>query len=63
MSISISDRIARTAPERPVEQIRATENRRAEAADARQQASQASQENRVNASRQEDKGRYVDRYA
>jgi hypothetical protein len=63
MSNIYTDRIARPTPERPVEQIKAAENRRAEAADLRQQATRAAQENKASASRQEDKGRYVDRYA
>ena len=63
MTSPIADRIARPAPERPVENTKAADNRRAEAAEARQQATRAAQEDKAAASRQEDKGRNVDRYA
>ena len=63
MSNSITERIARPLPERPVQQTKAAENRRADAQAAQQLAARALQDDKAAAARQADKGRHVDRYA
>ena len=62
MSNSITERIVRPMPERPVQSIRPAQDQRAEALAAKNQAAQAAQD-KISAARNSDKGRYVDRYA
>ena len=63
MTAPITDRVTRPLPERPVQQVKAAEDKRADAAAAQNQPSRTTQENRETTSRQADKGRHVDRYA
>jgi hypothetical protein len=64
MTAPITDRFARPQPERPVQQAnKAAEDRRAAAVVAQNQQARAAQQDKANAARQADKGRYVDRYA
>lgn len=63
MSTPITDRVTRPLPDRPVQQIKPAEDKRAQAVAAQNQPSRAAQDHRETTSRQADKGRHVDRYA
>ena len=63
MSNSISERVARPMPERPVQQAKPPQDtHNADAAAAKNEA-RATQQAQAAAARQSDKGRHVDRYA
>ena len=63
MSASITDRVSRPLPDRPVQQAKPVQEKRAETADMRNQPTRAVQEDKAAASRNADKGQHVDRYA
>ena len=64
MTAPITDRVARPLPVRPVQQTnKAAEDHRAAAVVTQNQQARSAQQDKANASRQADKGRYVDRYA
>jgi hypothetical protein len=65
MTASITDRLTRPQPERPVQQVKAAEDNRAAAAAtaAKNQQARSAQEDKAASARQADKGRHVDRYA
>jgi hypothetical protein len=64
MNTPISDRVARPLPQQPAQRVAKTaDDNRAAAAAAQNQQARSAQQDKANASRQADKGRYVDRYA
>jgi hypothetical protein len=63
MSAPITDRVARPVPERPVQQVKPSVDKRAEAAAVANQQARSAQDAKASASRNADKGRHVDRYA
>jgi hypothetical protein len=63
MNAPISGRVSPPQAERPVQQVKPAQNKRAEMPDPQNQQLRASQEAKAESSRNADKGRHVDRYA